>query len=123
MEQAIHGPQVAFEKEDLLIPISVKGQAQARMADFLLSLSEIAPHVLLLGEAPNLETEALFPRDGWTRFALADGANIPEELTHLLAALPVQLLADFLAAARGTDADGFRREQEVYRRAGERFRL
>lgn len=123
LEQAIHGPEVAFEKEDLLIPISVRGHAQARMADFLFSLSEIAPHVLLLGEAPNLETEALFPRDGWTRFELADEANIPEELTPLLAALPVQLLADFLAAARGTDADGFRREQEAYRRAGERFRL
>src|SRR5438270_2162881 len=65
LEQAIHGPQVAFEAEDLLIPISVKGPAHARMADFLLSLSEIAPHVLLLGEAPNLETGALFPRDGW----------------------------------------------------------
>src|SRR5947209_12650766 len=123
LEQAIHGPQVAFEKEDLLIPISIRGHAQVRMADFLFSLSEIAPHVLLLGEAPNPETEALFPRDGWTRFELADGANIPEELTPLLAALPVQLLADFLAAARGTDADGFRREQEAYRRAGERFRL
>jgi glucosamine--fructose-6-phosphate aminotransferase (isomerizing) len=123
LEQAIHGPEVAFEKEDLLIPISVRGHAQARMADFLLSLSEIAPHVLLLGEAPNPETEALFPRDGWARFELADGANIAEELTPLLAALPVQLLADFLAAARGTDADGFRREQEAYRRAGERFRL
>src|SRR5947209_6365106 len=123
LEQAIHGPQVAFEKEDLLIPISIRGHAQVRMADFLFSLSEIAPHVLLLGEAPNPETEALFPRDGWTRFELADGANIPEELTPLVAALPVQLLADFLAAARGTDADGFRREQEAYRRAGERFRL
>jgi glutamine---fructose-6-phosphate transaminase (isomerizing) len=123
LEQAIHGPEVAFEKEDLLIPISVRGHAQARMADFLLSLSEIAPHVLLLGEAPNPETEALFRHDGWTRFELADEANIPEELTPLLAALPVQLLADFLAAARGTDADGFRREQEAYRRAGERFRL
>lgn len=123
LEQAIHGPEVAFEKEDLLIPISVRGHAQARMADFLFSLSEIAPHVLLLGEAPNPETEALFRHDGWTRFELADEANIPEELTPLLAALPVQLLADFLAAARGTDADGFRREQEAYRRAGERFRL
>ncbi len=123
LEQAIHGPQVAFEKEDLLIPISVKGHAQARMADFLLALSEIAPHVLLLGEPPNAETEALFLREGWTRFGLTDGGTIPEELTPLLAALPVQLLADFLASARGTDADGFRREQEAYRRAGERFRL
>jgi glutamine---fructose-6-phosphate transaminase (isomerizing) len=45
LEQGIHGPQVAFETEDLLIPISVRGPAQARMADFLLALSEIGSRV------------------------------------------------------------------------------
>src|SRR5437588_748491 len=41
LEQAIHGPQVAFETADLLIPISVKGHGQARMADFLMAMREI----------------------------------------------------------------------------------
>ena len=148
LEQAIHGPQVAFETEDLLIPISVRGPAQARMADLLLALSEIGPRVWLIGEAPNAETAALFhppiiapdgaavdaqrrwsdglvPRPGWTRFTLAENTNgdLPEELTPLLAALPVQLLAEFLAAARGTNADSFRADQETYKRAGTRFRI
>jgi glucosamine--fructose-6-phosphate aminotransferase (isomerizing) len=126
LEQAIHGPLVAFESEDLLIPISVKGSGQTRMTDFLLALSEINPHICLLGEAPNPETEALFQRDHWSRFALADSASLsdlPEELTPLLAALPVQLLADFLATARGTDADAFRLDHKVYRRANARLRL
>jgi len=123
LEQAIHGPQVAFELEDLIVPISVKGNAQDRMADFLLALSEIAAHVCLIGEAPSVETAALFKRSGWSRFAIADGIDLPEELTPMLAALPVQLLADFLAAERGTNADSFRTDQVAYKQAGTRFRL
>ena len=123
LEQAIHGPMVAFEERDLLVPINVRGAAQQRVGDFLRALSEIGPRVWLPGNAPDNETEQLFQRPGWSRFALADTTDIAEELTPLLAALPVQLLADFLATARGTDADSFRRNQEAYRRAGERYAL
>ena len=123
LEQAIHGPQVAFEAADLLIPISVKGHGQARMADFLLAMSEIDSRTWLIGQAPTVETEELFKHEGWSRFAICDGADLPEELTPFLAALPVQLLAEFLAAARGTNADSFRADQEVYKRAGLRFRI
>lgn len=123
LEQAIHGPQVAFEAEDLLILITVKGPAQPRMADLLLALSEIGSRVWLIGEAPSAETADLFSRDNWMRFALCDNADLPEELTPILAALPVQLLADFLATARGTNADLFRADNEVYKRANSKFRL
>jgi glutamine---fructose-6-phosphate transaminase (isomerizing) len=124
LEQAIHGPMVAFEEQDLLVPISVNGAAQQRMGDFLQALNEIGPRVWLIGTAPDDNTEQLFQQCmDWSRFALADGADLVEELTPLLAAVPVQLFADFLAAARGTDADSFRRDQEAYRRAGERYSL
>ncbi len=123
LEQAIHGPQVAFETEDLLVPVSVKGPAQSRIADFLLAMSEVGPRMWLLGEAPDSQTAELFKRDGWTMFDLYSGADVLEELTPLLAALPVQLLADFLATARGTNADSFRTNQEAYKLAGTRFRI
>ncbi len=123
LEQAIHGPQVAFEVDDLLIPISVNGAAQARMADFLLALSEIGSRVWLIGEAPTLETAGMFSRQGWSRFAVCDGVDLPEELTPMLTVLPVQLLADFLATARGTNADSFRKDQEAYDKAGSRFQI
>src|SRR5438105_10765874 len=80
LEQAIHGPQVAFEAEDLLIPISVKGPAQPRMADFLLALSEIGSRVWLIGQPPDAQTAELFSRDGWARFTLGDYPDLPEEL-------------------------------------------
>ena len=127
LEQAIHGPQVAFETEDLLILISVPGPAEQRMADFLKALSEIGSRVWLIGDTPgertDEETATLFARPGWSRFSLGDLSTLPEELTPLLAALPVQFLAEFLASARGTNADSFRADQEVYKRAGTRFRL
>jgi glutamine---fructose-6-phosphate transaminase (isomerizing) len=123
LEQAIHGPQVAFEKEDLLIPIVVKGAALSRMTDFLLASNEISSRVWLIGEAPNAGAAALFNRDGWSRFAICDGVDLPEELTPLLAALPVQLLSEFLAAARGTNADSFRADQEAYKKMGTRFSM
>ncbi|TMD59095.1 MAG: SIS domain-containing protein [Chloroflexi bacterium] len=123
LEQAIHGPQVAFEREDLLIPIAVKGPAQPRMADFLLATREIGSRVWLIGEAPNTETAQLFHGVGWAHFPICDGIDLPEELTPLVAALPVQLLADFLATACGTNADSFRTDQEEYKKAGTRFRI
>ncbi len=44
-------------------------------------------------------------------------------LTPLLTALPLQLLAEFLAEARSTNADSFRTDHEAYKRAGTRFRI
>lgn len=123
LEQGLHGPQVSFEAGDLLVPISVKGPAQQRIADFLLAMSEIRPHLWLLGNAPTTETAALFNHEGWSRFALTDDTDILEELTPMLAALPVQLLADYLAAARGTNADLFRADHEEYKRANAKYKL
>ncbi len=123
LEQALHGPQVAFEASDLLIPINVKGPAQPRMADLLLALNEIGSRVWLIGDAPDEQTAALFQREGWSSFPLFIGADFPEELTPLLTVVPVQLLADFLAHERGTDADAFRRDHEAYKQAMARFHL
>jgi glucosamine--fructose-6-phosphate aminotransferase (isomerizing) len=126
LEQFLHGPEMAFEAEDLLIPINVEGAAQRRMADLLLAMSEVSTRVWLIGAAPNAEAEALFQRPGWSRFALGDSAALaafPEALTPLLTALPVQLLSNFLAAARGTNADSFRQDHEPYKRARMRLQL
>lgn len=123
LEQAIHGPQVAFEQDDVLIPISVRGGAQARMADFLLASSEIGSRVWLVGEAPDEATAALFEREGWSHFSIGDYGNMPEELTPMLTVVPLQLLANYLAAARGVNADKFRADVPAYKRAGERFQL
>ena len=123
LEQAIHGPQVAFEAEDLIIPISVRGAAQERMRDFLLAQSEIGTRVWLVGAAPDQETAHLVQRPGWQAFAIDTEPLLVEELSPLLTVIPLQLFADFLATARGTNADSFRLEQDAYKRASSRFQL
>ncbi len=123
LEQAIHGPQVAFEAEDLVIPVCVRGAAQSRMTDLLLASSEIGSHIWLIGEAPGEETAALFDGNRWKLFSINYSADLPEELTPLLTVLPLQLLADFLATERGTNADSFRADQAAYKNAGLRFRI
>ncbi len=123
LEQAIHGPLVAFEAHDLIVVISVNGPAQTRIADFLRALNEIGTPVLLLGEAPTTEIAELFKRNNWVQVALPPHGGILEALTPLLAVVPLQLLAEFLADARGTNADSFRKEQEAYRRATEQYQL
>ena len=49
--------------------------------------------------------------------------DVVEELTPLVTVVPLQLLADFLASARGVNADTFRADQEAYKRAGAAIRL
>ena len=41
LEQAIHGPFVGFEANDLVVIVSVKGPSQPRISDFLHALHEI----------------------------------------------------------------------------------
>ncbi len=123
LEQAIHGPLVAFEAHDLIVVISVDGPAQPRIADILHALNEIGTHVLQLGETPTAEVAELFKRDSWVQVALTPHEGILEALTPLLAVVPLQLLAEFLADVRGTNADSFRKEQEAYRRATEQYQL
>ncbi len=123
LEQAIHGPLVGFEPNDLIIPVCVAGPSQPRIGDFLLGLHEIGTRVFLLGEPPTKETAALFSSGTWTQLGLTHDSAVIEELTPLLTVIPLQLLAEFLAAARGTNADSFRADQEAYKRAVSKYKL
>ena len=117
LEQCIQAPQIAFEAEDLIVTISAKGPMQIRMVDFLFAIGEIGSHVLLVGEPPDVTTHKLFSREGWEQFKIFESSDLPEELTPLLTVLPIQLLANFLAIARGIDADSFRDDDEAHARA------
>jgi glucosamine--fructose-6-phosphate aminotransferase (isomerizing) len=121
LEQGIHGPMMAFEQEDLLIPIHVQGAATERMGDFMAVLSEMGTHTWVVGGIPQA-AQGFLQHPTWQQFTL-DYEGIPETLTPMLTIIPLQLLADFLAQERGTNADGFRLEQEAYKRAYGRIQL
>ncbi len=123
LEQAIHGPQVSFEKrgpDDPGLRARPGTIAHGRSAA---GIARNWARVWLVGEAPSAETAALFDGDRWKLFAIRYHADLPEELTPMLTVVPLQLLADFLATARGTNADSFRADQEAYKNAGLRFKL
>ena len=100
--------------------MSVKGPTQTRIADFLHALREIGTHILLLGTIPP-DDISTFTQENWTHVELH--TDIVEELSPLVTVVPLQLLADFLASARGVNADVFRADQESYKRASATFRL
>lgn len=116
LEQAIHGPLVALDKNDLIVMIAPPGASMKRTADFLQALGEIGSSLWLIGEVPGAKTQAFSQQHNWQQFTL-NTQTIPEVLTPLLTVVPLQLLADFLASERGTDADGFRLEQANYKQA------
>lgn len=117
LEQCIQAPQIAFEPDDLIVIISAKGPMQSRMVDFLFAVNEIGPRVLLVGNPPDITSQGLLKSYKWGCIDISEPDGFPEELTPLLTTLPVQLLADFLATARGTDADSFREDDEIHARA------
>ncbi len=121
LEQAIHGPLVAFEKNDLIIPLSIQGGGQTRMHDLLLALRDLGCQTWLLTDAASKENS--FQQASWTQFTLYNGPALPEALTPVVAVLPLQLLADFLAAARGINADSFRRDDPLYAQALDHIHL
>lgn len=123
LEQAIHGPLVAVEANDLVIPIYVPGKAQTRMNDLLRGLSEIHPRLWLPGTVTDEQIHMLLNRPGCSVYPLSIEPAFPEELTPLLTVIPLQLLANFLAAERGTDADAFRLTQQPYAKAFKHIRL
>ncbi|HEX4204013.1 MAG TPA: SIS domain-containing protein [Ktedonobacteraceae bacterium] len=118
LEQAIHGPLVAVEKNDLVVVIApAEASARERTASLLQALHEIGSAVWLIGNMPTVEVQPLFQQDGWHHFPLAHADELPEAINPLLTVLPLQLFADFASSTRGTDADGFRLNEPAYKQA------
>ena len=104
LEQFFHGPIVAVNNGDLAVVISVSGPSAPRTAAVATALAEVGCTVWSTGDAnPGIP--------GATHFDLL---ATHELISPLLAVVPIQLFAYFLAATRGTHPDRFRREDPVY---------
>src|SRR5581483_10135138 len=106
LETLLHGPIVGLNRGDRLILIRVPGPFAQRAAEIAGVAREIGLELLWVGTPPaDAREEALrLP-------------ELPEPLSPLLATLPLQLLACFLAEARGTNPDSFRMDVAEYGRA------
>ena len=105
-EQFLHGPMVAFNEGDLLVAVTVPGNAYERVADICAVADAMGGKLWIVGRPVDATPDA-------TVFALPE---LPEMLSPLLAVVPMQMLAYTMAVLRGTHPDTFRRDDPATRR-------
>jgi glucosamine--fructose-6-phosphate aminotransferase (isomerizing) len=118
LETALHGALPAITSDDLAVVIAAHGPALERTADAVRALGLLGAHLVVVADERALPDLPL--PDG--ALPLAFGA-VPEPLSPLLATVPLQLLAAFTAELRGTDPDGFRADDPIYKRAHDSYSL
>lgn len=107
VEQFLHGPMVAFNADDLAVLVHVAGNGAARVAEVAAVLRAMGGKLWLVGKAVPATPDA-------TVFSLP---RIPEDLSPLLAVVPMQILAYQMAVLNGTHPDMFRRNEPRYKDA------
>lgn len=118
LETILHGGLPAVEAGDVAVAIAAQGPALDRTGDLLRALAAIGARLLVVADE---RTAQSLPR--------ADGATVirfpavPEVLSPILAVVPLQLLAAYTAMLRGTNADSFRADHPVYKRANDSYTL
>ena len=116
LEQFLHGPAVAVNRDDLAIVVHVPGAAAERTSAVAGVLAAMGARLWVIGQpapdAPDADA-----------FALPGLAGMPEVLTPLLAVVPMQILALQMAILRGTNPDTFRRDDPTYAAAFGRLTL
>jgi len=110
LEQFLHGPIVSVNEGDAAVVVNVKGANDAvarRTGEIAGVLHRIGARIWLIGqgvaEAPNA-----------TVFELP---LVPEEISPILAVVPLQMFAYELAVARKANPDRFRRDDPKYANA------
>ncbi|CAN5815447.1 SIS domain-containing protein [soil metagenome] len=111
-EEAIQGGLLGLNEGDLLIHIAPSGPAATRHAELAALARTIGVRCWKIGGQPDENAEWHTPLP-----------NVPEVITPIMAAVPLQWLALEIALARGTDPDSFRRDEPLFDRAYARIEL
>jgi glucosamine--fructose-6-phosphate aminotransferase (isomerizing) len=112
LETMLHGGLQAVEAGDLAIVIAADGPALDRTLDAVRALNIIGASVLVLADERVIDR---LPPSG--RVRVFSFPPVPEQLSPLLATVPLQLLAAFTAFLLGTNPDNFRFDEPQYREA------
>jgi len=116
LEQFLHGPAVAVNRDDLAVLIHVPGPGAERTSAVAGVLAAMGVRLWIVGQAAPDAPAA-------TVFALPGLAEMSQALTPLLAVVPMQLLALAMAKVAGTNPDSFRRDDPTYAAAFGRLTL
>ena len=122
LETLLHGGLQALQAGDLAVLVAPQGPALDRWGDALRALALLRATPWLVGDRAALDAVEEFAGhpEGTLRFELPP---VPEVLSPLLAAVPLQLLACFTAERRGTNPDSFREDDPVFARISSSYRL
>jgi glutamine---fructose-6-phosphate transaminase (isomerizing) len=105
VEEVIHGGIQAMHPDDVLIQLAATGPAEERHNELAALAQTIGIRRWKIGGAPEQATwHTPVPR-------------LPEVITPIMAAVPLQWLALEVARARGTNPDSFRRDDPAFDRA------
>ena len=110
LEQFLHGPIVSVNEGDVGIVVNVKGANKAaaeRTGEIAGVLDRIGAHLWLVGQGTTEVAKA----------TVFDLPEVPEEISPILAVVPMQMLAYELAVVRKANPDRFRRDDPRYARA------
>jgi glucosamine--fructose-6-phosphate aminotransferase (isomerizing) len=118
LETFLHGGLQAVDAGNLGIVIAAYGRALARTKDVARALNTVGAHPLIVADERAVDG---LPDLGDTQVIAFH--PVPEPLSPLLAVIPLQLLAAFMAELRGTNPDNFRFDEERYKRAIEGLTL
>jgi glucosamine--fructose-6-phosphate aminotransferase (isomerizing) len=110
LEQFLHGPIVSVNGGDVAVVVNVKGANQVtttRTGEIAGVLGRIGALLWLVGNGAAEVPDA----------TVFDLPEVPEEISPILAVVPVQMLAYELAVTRKANPDRFRREDPKYAQA------
>lgn len=112
LETMLHGGLQAVEAGDLAVVIAADGPGLDRTIDAIGALDMIGASVLVINDG---RIAGRLPVS--ERIRAFSFAPVPEELSPLLAAIPLQLLAAFTSFLLGTNPDNFRFDEPQYQAA------
>ncbi len=122
LETALHGGLQAVQAADVAVVIAAQGPALDRVGDLVRALELLGARVLVVADERVVDALPTSPEAVIARTVIPYPA-VPEALSPLLAVVPLQLLAAYTAARRGTNADSFRADDPVYKRVNESYAL
>jgi glucosamine--fructose-6-phosphate aminotransferase (isomerizing) len=122
LETCLHGGMQAVAAGDLAVVVAAHGPALDRTRDVIQALRMIGAKVLVVGDERVLH-DLPGANDGSDANLAIGFEPLIEQLSPIASIVPLQLLADFTAALRGTDADIFRADDPVYKAANQSYIL
>ncbi len=122
LETILHGGLQPIQAGDLAVVILAGGLAVDRALAVVRALDIIGARVLVVADASVAGRVPEAESGSYPGRVVTFGA-LPEPLSPIAAAIPLQLLAAFTADLRGTNADAFRADDPIYKAANASYAL